>query len=103
MGLLNGKRDLAVEIANEHSITADCAIASCAAGAELALTYGCEKSALFIAPLGVNISEQRQNIFKVFDHEWGQFDFIRPTIAYCRKDEVQGRVLINHNTVGRPS
>jgi len=79
MGLLEGKRGLVVGIANEHSIAAGCAMAFRAAGAELAVTYGHEKSKPFIAPvvakldaplflpLDVEVDGQMEAVFKAID------------------------------------
>jgi enoyl-[acyl-carrier protein] reductase I len=104
MGLLDGKRGLVVGIANEHSMATGCALAFCAAGAKLAVTYGHEKSIPFIEPvvakldaplflpLDVEADGQLGAVFEAIDQEWGRLDFVLHSIAYCPKDDLHGPV-----------
>ncbi len=102
--LLKGKRGLVVGIANEHSIAAGCAMAFHEVGAELAITYGHEKSKPFVEPvvaklgnplfmpMDVEVDGQMEAVFERIDKEWGQLDFMLHSIAYCPKDDLHGPV-----------
>ena len=48
---LNGKKGVILGIANEHSIAYGCAQAFRALGADLAITYGHDKSKPYVEPL----------------------------------------------------
>lgn len=102
--LLKGKRGLVVGIANEHSIAAGCGAAFRAAGAQLAVTYGHEKSKPFVAPvvakleapifmpLDVQADGQMEAVFEMIDRQWGGLDFLLHSIAYCPKNDLHGPV-----------
>ena len=104
MSLLQGKRGLVIGIANADSIAAGCGHAFRNAGAELAITYGHEKSKPFVEPvarqlgatifmpLDVEIDEQIDAVFDEVERSWGQLDFLLHSIAFCRKDDLHGRV-----------
>ncbi|MFT6091027.1 enoyl-ACP reductase FabI [Sulfitobacter sp.] len=102
--LLKGKRGLIVGIANEHSIAAGCGAALRAAGADLAVTYGHEKSLPYIEPvataleapiflpLDVQVEGQMEAVFEEITQKWGQLDFVIHSIAYCPKEDLHGPV-----------
>jgi NAD(P)-dependent dehydrogenase (short-subunit alcohol dehydrogenase family) len=101
---LLGKKGLVVGVANPQSIAAGCARAFHEAGAELAVTYLNEKARPFAQPVGDGV---RARIFAPLDVErpgemtalfdeiqksWGRLDFLLHSIAFCPKDDLQGRV-----------
>lgn len=102
--LLAGKKGLVVGIANERSIATGCARAFKAAGAELAVTYGRSGSRAFVEPvakeldatifmqLDVEAEGQLDAVFDSIQRQWGQLDFLVHSIAYCRSEDLHGRV-----------
>ena len=102
---LAGKRALVVGVANEESIAWGCARALRAQGAEIALTYLNEKaepfvrplaeqlSAPIVAPLDVRDDAQLGALFAEIRTAWGALDILLHSIAFCPKDDLQGRVV----------
>ncbi|RAH99985.1 enoyl-[acyl-carrier-protein] reductase FabI [Acuticoccus sediminis] len=102
---LAGRKGLVVGIANEHSIAAGCAAAFREAGADLAVTYLNEKARRFVEPvataLGADLflpldvadDAQLDAVFAAIAAKWGKLDFLLHSIAYCRKEDLHGRVV----------
>lgn len=102
---LSGKKGLVVGIANDQSIAYGCADAFRKAGADLAVTYFGEKSKKYVAPLAerleadifepMNVSkpEEIDALFEQIQERWGKIDFLCHSIAYCNRDDLQGRVV----------
>jgi enoyl-[acyl-carrier protein] reductase I len=102
-GLLTGKVGLVVGVANEHSIAAGCAQAFSAAGADLVLTC-VEKSMPYVAPfakaggarlllpLDVEKEGDLENVFDQIGKTFERLDFALHSIAFCPKQDLQGRV-----------
>ncbi len=97
--LLTGKRALVVGIVNEHAIATGCAMAFCAAGAELAITYSNERAkpyvkpvvarldAPLLLPLDVEIEGLMEAVFKAIEVKRGQLDLALHSIAVYPKAE----------------
>ena len=102
---LAGRKGLVVGIANADSIATGCARAFREAGADLAVTYLNEKAlkyvepvataleAPIVMPLDVTDEAQIDAVFARIASEWGRLDFLLHSIAYCRKDDLTGRVV----------
>lgn len=102
---LQGKVGLVVGVANSHSIAAGCATAFHAAGADLVLTYLNAKSLPFVEPvaesvgatallpLDVEVPGQMEAVFDAVRARFGRLDFVLHSIAFCPKDDLQGRVI----------
>ena len=102
---LSGKVGLVVGVANEQSIAWGCAKAFHGAGAEVAVTYLNDRAephvralaetldAPIIVPLEVTDAEQMDATFAAIDRKWGRLDFLLHSIAYCPKDDLQGRLI----------
>jgi enoyl-[acyl-carrier protein] reductase I len=96
---------LVVGVANEQSIAWGCAKAFRAAGAQLAITYLngraephvrvlAEKlDAPIIVPLEVTDTAQMDATFAAIERKWGRLDFLLHSIAYCPKEDLQGRLI----------
>lgn len=103
--LLEGKRGLIVGVANDRSIAWGCCRAFRALGAEIAMTYGNEKSEKFVAPLAQEVEApifmpldvtkpgQMEAVFDRIRETWGEMDFLVHSIAFSPKDTLQGRVV----------
>lgn len=103
--LLAGKKGLVVGVANEASIAAGCAASFHAAGAELALTYLNEKAKPFVEPvaqavdasifmpLSIGHDDQLDAVFSEIESKWGRLDFLLHSIAFCPKEDLNGRVV----------
>lgn len=102
---LSGQKALVVGIANESSIAYGVAKALRAQGADLAVTYLNDRAKPYVRPLAeelgaslilpLDVAEDRQ-LDVVFDRitaEWGRLDTLVHSIAFCPKDDLQGRVL----------
>ena len=102
--LLKGKKALVTGIANDQSIAYGCAKAFRAFGADLAMTYRNEKAKKFVEPLA---KELEASIFMPLDlqtegsleanfaqieKQWGKLDICLHSIAFCPKEDQQGRV-----------
>lgn len=101
---LAGRKGLIVGIANEHSIAAGCGHAFREAGADLAVTYLNDKArphvvpvaealgAPIVMPLDVADDAALDAVFSRIAGEWGRLDFLLHSIAYCRREDLTGRV-----------
>lgn len=104
-GTLEGKKALVIGIANEHSIAWGCARAFRRQGAELAITYLNEKARPFVEPqarevaapiflpLDVTQAGQLEAVFDAVRSTWGRLDVVVHSIAFARKDDLQGGLL----------
>jgi len=101
---LEGKKGLILGIANERSIAYGCGKVFHALGAELAVTFGKEKSERFVKPLAeqlaspifmlcdVEIPGQLEAVFERVSQVWGRLDFVLHSIAYAPKEDLHARV-----------
>lgn len=101
---LSGKKALVAGIANDQSIAWGVARALKAQGAEVAITYLNEKAEPFvrplaesldapiIAPLNVDDDQQLLALFARIKEEWGVLDTLVHSLAFCPKEDLQGRV-----------
>lgn len=101
---LAGKRGLVVGIANADSIATGCARAFAAAGADLAITYLNDKAKPHVAPiaeelkapifmpLDVETPGALEAVFERIERDWGRLDFLLHSIAFCPKEDLQGRL-----------
>jgi enoyl-[acyl-carrier protein] reductase I len=101
---LANKVGLVVGIGNEKSIGWGCAQAFRAAGAELAITYRARAEdrvrplaetlgAPIILPLEITDDAQLDATFASIVQHWGRLDFLLHCLAYCPRDDLQGRVI----------
>ncbi len=102
---LEGKKALVIGIANDSSIAYGCAKAFKAQGAELAITYLNEKAekyvrplaeeldASIIEPLDVSKVQQFDDLFTTIKEQWGNFDILLHSIAFCPQEDLKGRVI----------
>jgi len=103
-GHADGKKGLIIGIANEHSLAYGCARHFRAAGAELAITYLNTKSEPYVRPLAaalqsdifmpcdVTVPGQLEAVYERVTKDWGRLDFVQHSIAYARKEDLQGRI-----------
>ncbi|KDB05815.1 Enoyl-(acyl-carrier-protein) reductase NADH [Burkholderia sp. lig30] len=108
---LAGRKVLILGIANEHSIAYGCARAFREMGAELAVTYGHEKSkpyveplarelgAALLMPLDVSKPGEMEALFDAIRDTWGRLDVAVHSIAFAPKTDLQGG-LINSSAEG---
>jgi enoyl-[acyl-carrier protein] reductase I len=101
---LTGRKALVVGIANEHSLAWWAAKHFHAAGAELAITYYNEKAKPFMAPLAgaaeaklflpLNVANagELEAVFEAIAQRWGKLDILFHSIAFARKEDLQGRL-----------
>lgn len=104
MTALAGKVALVVGVANIHSIATGCAQAFRGAGAEVALTYAGEQArpyvdpvakaigAALLLPLDVEVEGEMEAAFAAVAARWGRLDILVHSIAFCRADDLHGRV-----------
>lgn len=102
---LEGKCGLIIGIANENSIAWGCAKQIYDCKANLAITYGNEKTKKFteplakqlncsiFLPLNVQKTEEMQNLFTIIDKQWGKLDFLIHSVAFCPQVDLHGRVV----------
>ena len=102
---LDGKVALVVGVANSHSIAAGCAQAFADAGAVVVMTYMNEVAkpyvqpvanavgAKMLLPLDVEVDGQMEAVFATIKDAYGHLDIVVHSIAYCPKDDLQGRVV----------
>jgi len=102
---LEGKKALVVGVANDQSIAYGVAQAFRQQGAELAITYLNEKAdghvrplaeelgATIIAPLDVSEDGEVGRLFEQIRDTWGSVDTVVHSIAFCPKEDLQGRVI----------
>lgn len=103
--ILEGKKALVAGIANEHSIAYGCAKAFRELGADLAITYGTEKTRTYVEPLArdlgapifmpldVTAPGDVDAVFARIAQDWGQLDLFVHSIAWAPKDDLQGGLL----------
>jgi enoyl-[acyl-carrier protein] reductase I len=103
--LFRGKKALVVGIANEHSIAYGCARAFRELDADLAITYLNEKSKQYVEPLAraleapifmpLDVSQpgQLEALFEEIGTKWGRLDILVHSIAFARKEDLQGGLL----------
>ena len=101
---LRGRKGLVVGIANEESLAWSAAQHFRSAGAELAVTFLNDKARPYVEPLArkveaplflplnVTSPSQLEGVFQAIDAEWGQLDFVFHSIAWARKEDLQGRL-----------
>ncbi len=99
---LTGRKGLVVGITNGHSFAWASAQHFRSAGAELAVTYLNEKAKPFVEPLArevgaeiflpsnVTIPGELEAVFAAIKESWGRFDFLFHSIAWARKEGLQG-------------
>ncbi len=103
---LEGKKGLVIGIANDKSIAYGCAKAFKFIGADdLCITYLNEKAKPYVAPLAeeleaglilpldVRAEGQMEAVFERIEKEWGRLDFALHSIAFARKEDLQGRIV----------
>lgn len=102
---LNNKKGLIVGIANENSIAYGCAKILSQCGANLAITYGKEKTKQFVEPLlkttpaeifmelDVTNDNHIKALFDTIKAKWGSLDFLIHSIAFAPKEDLQGRIV----------
>ncbi len=102
--LLEGKKGLILGIANTNSIAYGCASLFRKLGAELAVTYGNEKTGTHMRPLAeemecpiimkcdVEAPGELEAVYSEIENRWGKLDFVLHSIAYAPKEDLHGRV-----------
>src|SRR3569833_736326 len=102
-GLMQGKRGLAMGVANDHSIAWGIAKMLSEHGAEIAFTYQREALGKRVKPLAESVGskivmtcavEDVATVDAVFDRiksDWGKMDFLVHAIAFSDKSELKGR------------
>lgn len=101
---LHGRKGLVVGIANEHSLAWAAAKHFRSAGADLAVTYLNEKAKPYVEPLAHEVNAgiflpcdvmtdgQLEAVFEAVAKAWGRLDFVLHSIAWARKEDLQGRL-----------
>ena len=102
---LHGKVGLIVGVANQDSIAAGCARALSAAGADLVLTCKDDTSLPYaqkvaqasgeslLTVMDVRNEDQVDAVFAQIENKFGKLDFLVHSIAFCRKDDLYGRIV----------
>ncbi|MXN65558.1 enoyl-ACP reductase FabI [Stappia sp. GBMRC 2046] len=102
---LTGQKALVIGVANDQSIAWGCAKALHRNGAEVAITYLNEKAephvrplaeqigAPIVMPLDVGSEDELDALFSEISRTWGRLDTVVHSIAYCPKEDLQGRVI----------
>ena len=100
-----GKRVLVFGVANERSIAWGITQALHAQGARIALTFlndalerrvrplGAEIGAELVLPCNVAVEEQVAAVFETVRAEWGGLDVLVHSIAFARREDMEGRFL----------
>ncbi|MDP2355674.1 MAG: enoyl-ACP reductase FabI [Beijerinckiaceae bacterium] len=103
--ILQNRVGLVVGVANSHSIAAGCAAAFAREGAELILTYMNDRALPHVRPvadavgavdlLALDLAEpdQLEAVFAAIAARWGRLDFLLHSVAFCPKDDLNGRVV----------
>ena len=103
--LLQDKKGLVFGLANNHSIAWAIAQEARAQGAELGFTYlneAIEKrmrplaeslQASLVLPCDVASDEQIARVFEEVERTWGKVDFLVHSIAFARKQDLEGRYV----------
>jgi len=102
-GLMDGKRGLAMGVANDHSIAWGIARTLAAHGAELAFTYQGDALGRRVKPLAESAGSKIvlpcdvedvasvDAVFAELKKQWGTLDFLVHAIAFSNKEELKGR------------
>ncbi len=102
---LKGRKGLVVGIANEHSLAWSSARHFRSAGADLAVTYLNDKAkphveplareidAALLLPCNVMTDGELEAVFAAIRQRWGRLDFVFHSIAWARKNDLQGRLV----------
>lgn len=102
--LMAGKKILIVGIANDKSIAYGCAKKLKEHGAELAITYLNDKAERFVRPLAdeldasivmpldVTVPGQMDAVFKEIDEQWGEFDGLIHSLAFCPIEDLHAPI-----------
>lgn len=102
---LDGKKGLVVGIANDQSLAYGCARAFRDAGADLAITHLNAKAEPHVRPLAekldssifvpcdVTVDGQLEAVFDEIASKWGRLDFVVHSIAFAKKEDLQGRLI----------
>lgn len=102
MALLEGKRGLIFGLANDKSIAWGIAKACHQAGAELGFTYygqalekrvrplATQLGSDFVIPCDLNLDEEIEAVFEQVKERWGGIDFIVHSVAFAKKEELNG-------------
>ncbi|HEU5293511.1 MAG TPA: enoyl-ACP reductase FabI [Burkholderiaceae bacterium] len=103
--ILKGAKALVCGIANDSSIAYGCAKAFRELGADLAITYGAEKSRSYVEPLARELEApifmqldvaragDIEQVFERIDQTWGELDILLHSIAWAPKEDLQGGLL----------
>jgi len=101
---LSGRKALIVGIANEHSLAWSAARHFHNAGAELAITYLNDKAKPYVEPLAsevaapvfmpcnVAVPGELEAVYEEIAKKWGRLDIVFHSIAWARKEDLQGRL-----------
>lgn len=102
---LKGRKALVVGVANRHSIAYACAKAFHELGADVAITYGREKTKEYVEPLAtelrapiftrldVAVPGMLEAVFERIEREWGRLDIVVHSIATAPKEDLRGGLL----------
>jgi len=103
--LMVGRRVLVFGVANERSIAWGITQALHAQGARIALTFlnealerrvrplGAEIGAELVLPCDVSVAEQVSAVFEAVRAQWGGLDVLVHSIAFARREDMEGRFL----------
>jgi enoyl-[acyl-carrier protein] reductase I len=103
--ILQGAKALVTGIANDASIAWGCAKAFRELGADLAITYLNDKSRGYVEPLAqqlgapifmpldVSQPDTVDALFARIGQEWGKLDIVVHSMAFARKEDLQGGLL----------
>lgn len=103
--LLKGKKILICGVANDMSLAWPIAKRAAEEGAEIAMTFGSERTEKRVRPLGESIGvkffqecdvqddEQIDALFDNIEKEWGHLDCLVHSIAFSNRDELNGRYV----------
>ncbi|MBF0148339.1 MAG: enoyl-ACP reductase [Magnetococcales bacterium] len=103
MRLMDGKKGLIFGVANERSLAWGIARSCHREGAELGLTYlgeALQKRVIplaaqlhsdFVLPCDLNNDEEIDNVFRAVEERWGQLDFVVHSVAFAKKNELNGK------------
>ena len=104
---LKGRKVLITGVANKDSIAYSCARACKAFGADIAMTYGHEKTRQFTEqlagalavdpelylPLDIEKPEQLAALFAAIQRKWGKLDVVLHAMAFAPRQALMGAVL----------
>src|SRR5262245_51216810 len=99
---LSGKTGLVLGVANQRSLAWGIADALAKAGCRLAVTYQGERLQASVTDLAekcdnslvmacdVTSDEQMDGVFNRLRREWGRLDYLVHSIAYARREDLEG-------------